>query len=90
MIGRADIEAAYERILPHIRRTPVMHMDADGLPHRSGPTRMLGLASVSSGVRPIIVRQLRLFTAEPRRHALAPIHLDPANMLMLLKVIGTT
>jgi hypothetical protein len=52
MIGRADIEAAYERILPHIRRTPVMHMDADGLPHRSGPTRMLGLASVSSGVMP--------------------------------------
>ncbi len=29
MIGRADIEAAYERILPYIRRTPVMHMDAD-------------------------------------------------------------
>ena len=29
MIARADIEAAYERILPYIRLTPVMHMDAD-------------------------------------------------------------
>ena len=31
MIGRPDIEAAYERISPYIRRTPVMHMDADAL-----------------------------------------------------------
>ena len=29
MIGRVDIEAAYERITPYIRRTPIMHMDAD-------------------------------------------------------------
>jgi threonine dehydratase len=28
MIGRADIEAAYERISPYIRRTPVVEMDA--------------------------------------------------------------
>ena len=27
-------------------------LEAIGLPHRSGPTRMLGLASVSSGVMP--------------------------------------
>ena len=31
MIGRTEIEAAYERILPHIRRTPVMHLDANAL-----------------------------------------------------------
>lgn len=31
MIGRADIEAAYQRIAPYIRRTPVMQMDADAL-----------------------------------------------------------
>ena len=31
MIGRADIEAAYQRILPYIRCTPVMSLDADAL-----------------------------------------------------------
>ena len=31
MIGRADIEAAYQRISPYIRKTPVMQMDADAL-----------------------------------------------------------
>ena len=31
MIGRADIEAAYQQISPYIRKTPVMQMDADAL-----------------------------------------------------------